>query len=361
MGNALSSCFTQKTPQTQQQEPEDNQFSLGGNVLQPSMTVIRVYDPVKQSWTYEYIHNAPWNGAGANDWDAWGGNDNGASVCSGDGGASVCSGDGDGDEAVLGGAGAVWGGNVCWDAWGGSVYGDNGASVCSGDGGASVCSGDGDGDGGDGDGGAVLDGGDTGVGLGAVDAFSAVGALGDTGGGAGTNAVGADAQWDGLELKCQPVNGKLPIPFKASIRKELGRRNDLTNPLLKAIGSMYLNGDNKDILLNAWHNPTTPHVLKCLIADIFHKHKREKDLGPLPTYYILPYTQKKGKRNGKKRREYVDCVICQNRRGNCSCCTSCHNRNGECTCRKQCTVNQHKCCICTGCCNNLCNCTCPHP
>jgi len=261
------------------------------------------------------------------------------------------------ESGIDGGDGA----NVCWDAWGGN---DGGASVCSGVGDGSVC--------------GV---GDTGVGLGGdgaywdgvgalgtdvVNAFSADGALGDTGGdgaGAGTNAVGADAQWDGLCLNCLLEKGKLPTPFKADIRKMLGNKHsELTNPLLKAIdsGNIRLNAI-KDTLLVAWCNPETPAVLMCLIADIFHKHNCEKELGELPTYYIP--LQKQNHQHPQKVKEpkigeFVVCNICQNRRGECKCCTACYNRNGECSCGKQCTVVHHKCCICTGCCNNMCNCTC---
>jgi hypothetical protein len=139
------------------------------------------------------------------------------------------------------------------------------------------------------------------------------------------------------------------------------RRGKLTNSTLKAIESRKLTDDNTGTLLNAWKNQDTPPVFKCLIADIFYIYKREKELGPLPDFYIPPqkqnhpHPQKKG---DPTIREFVDCQICQNRRGGCNCCTSCYNRNGECTCGKQCTVNQHKCCTCTGCGNNLCNCTC---
>jgi hypothetical protein len=113
--------------------------------------------------------------------------------------------------------------------------------------------------------------------------------------------------------------------------------------------------------LNAWVNKTTPYVLMCLIADIFHKHKCEKELGGLPPYYIP--LQKQNHQHPQKVKEpkigeFVVCDICQNRRGRCNCCTACYNRNGECSCGKQCTVVHHKCCICTECCNNMCNCTC---
>lgn len=180
---------------------------------------------------------------------------------------------------------------------------------------------------------AVQVGGD---GVGTGDAFSAVGALGDFGGDDASSAV--DAPWDGLVLECQLEVGKVPIPYKTAIRKVLADRyGQHKNQVLRTIDSGKFKDASKMILLGAWKDTKTPPVLMCLIADIFHKHECEKELGELPTYYILPYTQKKGKRKNKnKNKEWdtVDCHICQNRRGGCKCCTACYNRNGECTCGK---------------------------
>lgn len=118
--------------------------------------------------------------------------------------------------------------------------------------------------------------------------------------------------------------------------------------------------DESNILIDAWKKHNTPPVIMCLIANIFHKHGRQKELGKLPPYYTIPRKMRKPvkRKNKNKKWDTVDCHICQNRRGGCKCCTSCNKRNGECTCGKQCTEYCHKCCICTECCNNMCNCTC---
>jgi len=182
----------------------------------------------------------------------------------------------------------------------------------------------------------------------------------------GSNVDSAYACIDDIDMG-YAGDGIIPIFFKIKVRKEIGdrgigeKKRPLTDPLLNKL--YYYNGSDADteILLNAWRAPQTPLVLKCLIGDALYKYKREKELGPLPDFYIPPQKQKHPhpqKKGDPTIREFVDCQICQNRRGGCNCCTSCYNRNGECTCGKQCTVNQHKCCTCTGCGNNLCNCTC---
>ena len=121
-----------------------------------------------------------------------------------------------------------------------------------------------------------------------------------------------------------------------------------------------LNEDEIKVIDNAWKNSNTPDVLMCLIANIFHKHGRQEELGPLPSYYTIPRKMRGPvkRKNKNKSWDTEDCTICQNRRGGCKCCTSCKNRNGECTCGKECTEHYHKCSTCDGCANNLCNCTC---
>jgi hypothetical protein len=201
----------------------------------------------------------------------------------------------------------------------------------------------------------------------AGDGVGAVGACWDCAGCGGGDSVGADAPWDcaGTSAGCGGAFsavgascdtdgvGAVSIKDKAGKRKDicdLYFRGIIIDPLLKAIGSGENTPHNIKLLLEAWHDPKTPHVLMCLIADIFHKHEREEELGKLPSYYILPHKQEKGKGRGKKSKETVDCTICRNRRGGgCKCCTTCSNRTGSCTCKKECDE----------CSNNLCDCICP--
>jgi hypothetical protein len=197
-------------------------------------------------------------------------------------------------------------------------------------------------------------------------AFSAVGASCDTD---GVDANAPTILWDGLNLACHFKDGKVPIMCKAEIRKTIRdkhknpyKHGPLTNPVLQAIRSGYLAGDNKEILLTAWKNPIPP-VLMCLIADIFHECKHKKELGPLPDFYIPlqkqnhPHPQKVKE---LKIGEFVVCNICEDRRGGCKCCTICRNPNGKCTCKctcesKECTKDHH---ICDECGLRACDCMC---
>ena len=143
-----------------------------------------------------------------------------------------------------------------------------------------------------------------------------------------TSACFGSAAADDIKFDCDFVKGKVPIPFKAQIRKRLSDKN-ITDPYLKAISARDC---TSEMLIDAWRNPTTPPVLMCLIADIFHKHGREMELGPLPSYYIPPRQKKRGNGRGKRSDEYVSCIICNDRGRGCKCCRVCNERVYNCTC-----------------------------
>jgi hypothetical protein len=89
---------------------------------------------------------------------------------------------------------------------------------------------------------------------------------------------------------------KTLMDFKKIVRKNIGDRGSgskgpLTDLVLKTLH--YYKGDdaNTEILLKEWHASLTPLVLKCLIDDALHKYKRQKELGPLPDFYIPPQKQ----------------------------------------------------------------------
>jgi hypothetical protein len=292
-----------------------------------------VYDTTTQKWTYKYTHLPNTNGAC---WDKWGGDNDGSVQGDVGDGAYGCV---DGSVRDDGGTGAVGDGTCgcvdgsvcdCVDS-DGSVQGDDGTGAV-GDGACGCVDSDG----------SVWDDDGTGV-------------VGDGACGSESNNI-----IDGINMSCSCVDDKVPKRAKAYVMKQIsdaGYHERLTDNTLIAIDSGTLL--TLPTLLSAWLDPRTPLVLKCIIADIFHRHRREKELGPLPDFYIVPHKQAKGKGGGKKSKQPVKCPICENRRsGECYCCTKCKRRTGSCVCKKECTESFHKCCTCTECGNILCNCTC---
>jgi hypothetical protein len=120
-------------------------------------------------------------------------------------------------------------------------------------------------------------------------------------------------------------DGAISIKSKSVARKTLGDfyiKNLIFDPSLVAIASGVITSNNIDHFLKTWNDPETPPVLKCLIADIFHKYGREKELGPLPAFYIPlkkqnhPHPQKERVLNP---RETVSCMDCGARGVVCNC------------------------------------------
>jgi hypothetical protein len=98
-------------------------------------------------------------------------------------------------------------------------------------------------------------------------------------------------------------------------------------------------------LLLPLYTRISDHVLRCIIADIFHLRRMEEQLDVLPYDYMPPHIQVRNKdkgqqRSGKKGKETVKCNICGNRRdGCCQCCPDCYNRHRNCTCPKVCPTD----------------------
>jgi hypothetical protein len=172
---------------------------------------------------------------------------------------------------------------------------------------------------------------DTGAGAGAVDvvavaavdvidAVDAVDVI-DTGAGAG---AGAD----------------LPLKDKQRLLIAEMRRTPPTDSALIEVMKCIDNPKRKpDVrVLLPLYTRISDHVLRCIIADIFHRRRMEEQLDVLPCDYTPPPLQVRNKdkglkSSGKKGKETVNCDICGNRRaGCCQCCPDCCNRHRNCTC-----------------------------
>jgi hypothetical protein len=187
--------------------------------------------------------------------------------------------------------------------------------------------------------GAVVDG-VVGAAVGVVGAVDGVVGDDDVVVGADGGNVGADS----ADVGADADGADVPLAFKKSQLISELQRNPPSDPALKAVMKCVHRSvhDFKPdvVLLVALYKSTGDHVLHCIIADIFHRRRIEKQLGALPPDYKPPHRQVRNKeiglpKSGKKSKEITGCNICGNRRGgDCHCCTTCCRINGSCTCEQ---------------------------